>query len=66
MSFEKTKYCGHDAAKLVLFDENGTMYTVVCPGIVKEILAGHAFIITDIDPPQERKQVIKLLAKEEE
>lgn len=42
MSFERTKYCGHDAIKFVLHDENGTKYTVVCPGTDEVILAGYA------------------------
>ena len=66
MSFEKTKYCGHDAVKFVLFDENGTKYTVICPGKDKEIWAGKAFIVTDVDPPQKREPVIKLLVKEQQ
>ena len=66
MSFEKTKYCGHDAIKFVLSDENGTKYTVVCPGEDEVIQPLFALIVLDVDPPQKRKSVIKLLAKEEE
>ena len=66
MSFERTKYCGHDAIKFVLFDENGTKYTVVCPGEEEAIQPLYALIVLDVDPPQKRQQVIKLLAKEEE
>jgi len=65
MSFEKTKYCGHDAVKLVLFDESGTKYTVVCPGEDEVIQPLYALIVLDVDPPQKREPVIKLLAKEE-
>ena len=64
MSFERTKYCGHDAIKFVLHDENGTKYTVVCPGTDEVILAGYALIVTYVDPPQKRESVIKLLVKE--
>jgi hypothetical protein len=66
MSFERTKYCGHNAVKFVLFDENGTKYTVICPGEDKVILAGYALIVTDVDPPQKREPVIKLLVKEQQ
>ena len=65
MNFEKTKYCGHDAFRFVLFDENGTKYTLTCPGTDGVVLAGYALIVTDVDPPQERTPEIKLLAKEE-
>lgn len=66
MSFEKIKYCGHDAFKFDLFDNNGTKYTVVCPGTDGVVLAGYALIVTYVDPPQERTPEIKLLVKEEE
>lgn len=65
MSFERTKYCGHDAFEFVLFDNNGTKYTVVCPGTDGIVLAGYALIVTDVDPPQERVAEIRLLTKEE-
>jgi hypothetical protein len=65
MIFERTKYCGHDAVKFVLFDKNGTKYTVVCPGEDKAIQPLYTLIVLDVDPPQKREPVIKLLAKEE-
>ena len=66
MSFEKTKYCGHDAIKFVLFDENGTKYTIVCPGEDEAIQPLYALIVLDVDPSQKREPVIKLLAKKQQ
>ena len=63
--YKQTKYCGHDAFEIVLHDENGTKYTVICPGTDQAIMAGYALIVTYVDPPQKRTPVIKLLAKEE-
>lgn len=63
--YKQTKYCGHDAFEIVLHDENGTKYTVVCPGTDQAIMAGYALIVTDVDPPQKKVPWFKLLEKEE-